>query len=260
MKCARCGAESPAGMRFCGQCGAPLVLTCPSCGADNPPEHKFCGHCGTPLGPPGSQTLAASRRDSPRIETVGTLSTLPGEMKQVTVMFCDIVNSTPLTERLGPEGMRDLVRAFLDASLAEVRRFGGSAPQFTGDGFMAEFDSATRAVCFALEFQNALRTWNSRRSRDKRLEFRIGINLGDVIVEPHDVFGHNVNIAARLEGMAEPGAVLVSHSVFAAVRDPRLSFEDVGELPLANINETIRGFRANLSRRRSRRASSQDMG
>ena len=49
MKCAQCGAEGPAGMKFCGQCGAPLVLTCPSCGADNPPEHKFCGHCGSPL-------------------------------------------------------------------------------------------------------------------------------------------------------------------------------------------------------------------
>ena len=47
MKCAQCGAESPAGMKFCGQCGAPLVSTCPSCGADNPPEHKFCGHCGS---------------------------------------------------------------------------------------------------------------------------------------------------------------------------------------------------------------------
>ena len=49
MKCAQCGAESPAGMKFCGQCGAPLVSTCPSCGADNPPTHKFCGHCGNPL-------------------------------------------------------------------------------------------------------------------------------------------------------------------------------------------------------------------
>jgi len=64
---------------------------------------------------------------------------LPGEMKQVSVLFCDIVNSTPLTERLGPEAMRDLVSAFLDTSLAEVHRYGGTAPQFTGDGFLALF-------------------------------------------------------------------------------------------------------------------------
>jgi adenylate cyclase len=114
----------------------------------------------------------------------------------------------------------------------------------TGDGFMAEFWSATRAVWFAVDFQGAVRAWNARRIRDRRLEFRVGINLGDVIVEPHDVFGHNVNIAARLEAIAEPGAVLVSYAVFASVRDPRLLFEDAGDLPLKNMNETVRGFRA----------------
>ncbi len=114
----------------------------------------------------------------------------------------------------------------------------------TGDGFLAEFRSATRAVWFALELQDAVRIWNARRSRHKRLEFRVGINLGDVIVAAHDVFGHSVNIAARLEVSAEPGGVLVSHAVFASVRDPRLSFEDAGDLSLRNIGEPVRGFRA----------------
>ena len=91
------------------------------------------------------------------------MSTLPGEMKQVTVLFCDIVNSTPLTERLGAEGMRDLVHAFLETSLAEVHRYGGTAPQFTGDGFMALFgapltqeDHVRRALLAALAIQRAL--------------------------------------------------------------------------------------------------------
>ena len=161
MKCAQCGAEGPTGMKFCGQCGAPLVSTCPSCGADNPPEHKFCGHCGSPLvGSAPARVRSRSRPDAGE----GRLgdSTLPGEMKQVTVLFCDIVNSTPLTERLGPEGMSDLVRAFLDASLAEIRRFGGTAPQFTGDGFMALFgapltheDHVRCALLAALAVQRA---------------------------------------------------------------------------------------------------------
>src|SRR4029077_19558857 len=80
-----------------------------------------------------------------------------------TVLFCDIVNSTPLTERLGSEAMRDLVSAFLEASLAEVRRYGGTAPQFTGDGFMALFgapvtleDHVRRALLAALAIQKAL--------------------------------------------------------------------------------------------------------
>ena len=96
-------------------------------------------------------------------ERPGTVSTLPGEIKQVTVLFCDIVNSTPLTERLGAEGMRDLVHAFLEASLAEVHRYGGTAPQFTGDGFMALFgapltqeDHVRRALLAALAIQRAL--------------------------------------------------------------------------------------------------------
>src|SRR5215510_5723111 len=159
MRCFRCGSDCPAGAKFCGQCGAALSSNCPSCGADNPPEHKFCGQCGTRLALSGFREPAASI-----LWTPGRVSSLPGEMKQVTVLFCDIVNSTPLTERLGAEGMRDLVHGFLGSSLAEVRRYGGTAPQFTGDGFMALFgaplsheDHVRRALLAALAVQRALR-------------------------------------------------------------------------------------------------------
>src|SRR5215813_10941271 len=139
MRCARCSADNPAGMKFCGHCGTPLVSSCPSCGAENPPEHKFCGQCGASLDAARHPAPAAPNRDVPKPASGRMVSMLPGEMKQVTVLFCDIVNSTPLTERLGPEAMRDLVHAFLDLSFAEVRRYGGTAPQFTGDGFLAVF-------------------------------------------------------------------------------------------------------------------------
>src|SRR5439155_13665712 len=98
MKCSRCHAENPAGMKFCGQCGAPLGSACPSCGAGNPPEHRYCGHCGAPLDQPGLREAGAPEPYLPKNAEAG--GTLPGEMKQVTVLFCDIVNSTPLTERL----------------------------------------------------------------------------------------------------------------------------------------------------------------
>jgi adenylate cyclase len=124
----------------------------------------------------------------------------------------------------------------------------------TGDGFLAEFSSATQAVWFAVVAQHAIRASNAPLPRRRRLEFRVGINLGDVIVEPHDVFGHNVNIAARLEALAEPGGVLVSYAVFASVRDRRLSFEDVGELSLKNMDETVWGFRVKLRGMRPRSA------
>src|SRR5437879_11995905 len=158
MRCSRCDADCPAGAKFCGECGAALSANCPSCGAANPPEHKFCGQCGARLAPPDFREAATP---SPQIP--GTLSTLPGEMKQVTVLFCDIVNSTPLTERLGAEGMRDLVHAFLESSLAEVHRYGGTAPQFTGDGFLALFgapltheDYVRRALLAAVAVQRTL--------------------------------------------------------------------------------------------------------
>jgi adenylate cyclase len=113
----------------------------------------------------------------------------------------------------------------------------------TGDGFLAEFGSATRAAWFAVEFQRAVRAWNARRRRGRSLQFRLGINLGDVIAEGRDVVGHTVNIAVRLESLAEPGGVLVSYPVFAAIRDPGLRFEDRGELALKNLREPVRGYR-----------------
>ena len=118
-----------------------MQSACPSCGAANSPENRFCGQCGAPLDEPTLQASGAAdlytRARPPPI--VAAANMLPGEMKQVSVLFCDIVNSTPLTARLGPEAMRDLVSALLETSLAEVHRYGGTAPQFTGDGFLALF-------------------------------------------------------------------------------------------------------------------------
>jgi class 3 adenylate cyclase len=125
-----------------------------------------------------------------------------------------------------------------------IARYAGQTVKNTGDGFVAAFASATSAVLCAVGFQSAIRVLNGRRRRGRQLQFRIGINIGDVIFEPHDVFGHSVNVAARLEALVEPGGVLVSHAVRASVRDTALCFEDVGEITLKNITETVRGFRA----------------
>src|SRR5215469_16793828 len=166
MRCSRCHPENPPGMKFCGHCGTPLGRACPSCGGDNPPEHRFCGRCGASLDAPGPQHISpGSAPWAPHAQ-----GALPGEMKQVSVLFCDIVGSTPLTDRLGSEGMRDLVSSFLDTSLAEVHRYGGTAPQFLGDGFMAVFgapvtqeDHVQRALLAALAIQRALSRPGTRR-------------------------------------------------------------------------------------------------
>ena len=153
-------------MKFCGQCGALLQYACRSCGAANSPENRFCGQCGAPLDKPALRASDAAELYTSQTHPVPIVAAgnmLPGEMKQVSVLFCDIVNSTPLTERLGPEAMRDLVSAFLETSLAEVHRYGGTAPQFTGDGFLALFgapltheDHVRRALLAAVAIRQAL--------------------------------------------------------------------------------------------------------
>ncbi len=244
-----------------------MVSTCPSCGAGNPPDYKFCGQCGAPLDPTSLQDSAAPTADTPKPQISGTVSTLPGEMKQVTVLFCDIVNSTPLTERLGPEGMRDLVSAFLEASLAEVHRYGGTAPQFTGDGFMALFgapltheDHVRRALLAALAIQRTLSEGGEAADPDRaELAVRIGIHTGPVVFGPiteklpmeYTVIGDTANVAARLEQTAEPGTILVSETTHR-LAEGYARVEPVGPLILKGKPEPISAYRLlGVSHRRS---------
>src|SRR5262245_47630005 len=213
MRCSRCHAENPPGMKFCGHCGTPLGRACPSCGGDNPPEHRFCGRCGASLDAPGPQHMAPGTGPGRAPHAQGAL---PGEMKQVSVLFCDIVGSTPLTDRLGSEGMRDLVSSFLDTSLAEVHRYGGTAPQFLGDGFMAVFgapvtqeDHVQRALLAALAVRQALGGTADGVAADgagkSDLPVRMGIHTGSVVFGPivdglamdDTIIGDTANLAAR---------------------------------------------------------------
>jgi class 3 adenylate cyclase/tetratricopeptide (TPR) repeat protein len=268
MRCARCGADNPSGMNFCGRCGAALGLACPSCGASNPPEPRFCGHCGARLSGPGLQEGAAPEPYLSKPQTkplsAGPASTLPGEIKQVTVLFCDIVNSTPMTERLGPEAMRDLVHAFLEASLAEVRRYGGSAPQFTGDGFLAVFgapisqeDHVRRALLAALAIRHAVSGSANRAGVD--LLVRIGVHTGPVVFGPvannlamdYTVIGDTANVAARLQAAAEPGTTLISETTHLFSQS-YTRVEPVGPLALKGKADPLAAYRLfDVSHRRS---------
>ena len=257
MRCPRCSADNLAGMKFCGQCGAPLGAPCPSCGSGNPPEHRFCGHCGAPLDRAGLHEAVAPGPFIPKpAEAPGTA--LPGEMKQVTVLFCDIVGSTPLTERLGAEAMRDLVRSFLAASLAEVDRYGGAAPQFTGDGFMALFgapvtqeDHVQRALLAALAIQRALgATEDSSGADTLELPVRIGIHSGPVVFGPvadrfpmdHTAIGDTANVAARIQQAAEPATILLSEATYELAQS-YARVEPVGPLVLKGKADPITAYR-----------------
>ncbi len=126
-----------------------------------------------------------------------------------------------------------------------VAGHGGRIVKHTGDGFLAEFGSAVEAVKSALQFQSDIGSAAETEAEDLRVRFRVGIHLGDVIVEPTDIFGDGVNIAARLEALADAGGILVSGVVHETVRGRvDCSFEDVGDQSLKNIARPVRAYRA----------------
>jgi class 3 adenylate cyclase len=139
------------------------------------------------------------------------------------------------------ERLQAHLRELIDPKMAEHR---GRVVKNTGDGFLAEFPSVVDAVRCAVEVQRGMAERNGATPPEKRLEFRVGINLGDVIAEGEDIFGDGVNIAARLKALAEPGGICVSRVVRDQVRD-RLdyAFEDLGEQQVKNIARPVRAYR-----------------
>jgi adenylate cyclase len=120
----------------------------------------------------------------------------------------------------------------------------GRLVKTTGDGFLVEFSSVVDALHCATELQAHMTERNAEASKDKRIDFRIGINVGDIVVEDGDIFGDGVNVAVRLEGLAEPGGICVSARVQEdAVGKLDLSFEDLGEQQLKNIARSVQVYR-----------------
>src|SRR6516165_11645335 len=139
------------------------------------------------------------------------------------------------------ERLNALRREVLDPKIAEHR---GRIVKTTGDGMLVEFASVVDAVRCAVAMQQAIAERNTGVAVDNRIELRIGINLGDVIVERDDLYGDGVNIAARIEALADAGGVFVSNTVYDQVRD-RLAylFEDLGEQQVKNIARPVRVYR-----------------
>jgi TolB-like protein/Flp pilus assembly protein TadD len=135
-----------------------------------------------------------------------------------------------------------------DVVVPAIGEHGGRIVKNTGDGFLAEFPSAVEAVRAAVQFQTRINDLINGDVQDRRIAFRVGINIGDVIVEPHDIFGDGVNIAARLEGIAEPGGICISSSAYEQVRGKvPVDFTDLGEQTLKNIARPIRAYAVGLS-------------
>ncbi len=165
MQCPQCQCENRAGRRFCAECGAPLPVVCPACDFTNEPGEKFCGGCGTPLAGPASQPTQTAQHPTPsavqRHQEVAppvARGTPEAERRQLTVLFCDLVDSTVLARQLDPEELREVVRAYQDTCAKVIARFEGHIAQYLGDGLLVYFgyplaheDDAQRAVRAGLE-------------------------------------------------------------------------------------------------------------
>lgn len=145
-----------------------------------------------------------------------------------------------------PATVRDL-KSHQSVMLPLIGRHGGRIIDTAGDGIMAEFPSVIGATECADEIQAVIAERNQRVPESRRMRFRIGINLGDVIHDETQIYGDGINIAARLEALAEPGGVLVSNTVYDQVRGKLpLTFEDVGERQVKNIEQPVRMYQLHI--------------
>jgi adenylate cyclase len=168
---------------------------------------------------------------------------MPSVRRLTAILAADVAGYSRLMGE-DEEGTHERLKAHL-AQLVEpkIKEHRGHTVKNTGDGLLAEFPSVVEAVRCAVEIQRGMADRNAETSEDKRITFRIGVNLGDVIVEEHDIFGDGVNVAARLEALAEPGGICVSRVVRDQIRDKLpYPFEDSGEQSVKNIARSVRVF------------------
>ncbi len=218
-------------------------MICPSCGFDNPPGFHFCGACGSPL----------EQRTTSRIFRPVDSGVFPrgeAERRQITVMFSDVVGSTALSERLDPEELRELIQAYQDAAATAIERFEGYIAQYLGDGILAYFgypvaheDDAERAVRAALDLVSRIERLNKRvAGENASIAIRVGIHTGLVVVgevggghrREQLALGRTPNMAARLQGVAEPNEVVVSETTRRLV-DRVFLCDPVGEHELEGL-------------------------
>jgi class 3 adenylate cyclase/tetratricopeptide (TPR) repeat protein len=197
-------------------------VVCPSCGRENPADSRFCSACGAPLA-----------AEAP-----------VGVRKTVTVVFCDLVGSTPLGEATDPEVLRELMGRYHAELRSILERHGGTVEKFVGDAAMAVFglpqvheDDALRAVRAAVEMRDAV--------GELGLEVRIGVNTGEVVAGTGEtlVTGDAVNVAARLEQAAEAGEVLLLGAATERLVRDAIRAEAVAPLTLKGKSEPVPAFR-----------------
>jgi TolB-like protein/class 3 adenylate cyclase len=170
------------------------------------------------------------------------------ERRLAAILAADVVGYSRLMGEDEAGTMARLEGLKAEILIPLIAQHHGRVVKLMGDGFLIEFASVVDALTCALAWQEAVEARADQVSEDRALRFRIGVNLGDVMVKADDLYGEGVNVAARLEGLAEPGSVLVSRTVFDHTKGKvAAAFEDLGEQELKNIAEPVRVFRVSMA-------------
>ncbi len=249
MQCQQCQAENRGGSRFCAECGAPLASACPDCGFTNHSNAKFCGGCGKALSAPPTAPLdTAQKREASE-----------AERRQLTVMFCDLVGSTALAERLDPEELHTLLAQYQDACAEVIHRYEGYIARYVGDGLLVYFsypqaheDDPQRAVRTGLGIVEAIKDLDAKFiNPDVDLAVRIGITTGMVVAgdigsgerrEEKAIVGETPNLAARLQALAEPNTVVIGASTQRLV-EGLFECDTLGAQRLKGISQAVNVYR-----------------
>jgi len=272
MKCPKCQFNNREEAKFCKECGNKLELACPQCGNMNPPGSKFCDECGhdltvaaAPIVKPLSfdEKLEKLQRYLPGDLTEKILAQkgkIEGERRQVTVMFCDLKGFTPLSEKLGEEKAYSIIDELFEMMVHKVHEYGGTVNKGTGDGIMALFgapiaveDAPQRAIRSALAIQREMTTFSHKLKEENEappIKMRVGIHTGHVVVGTigndlrveFTALGDTVNLAARMEGLADPGTVYVTEDTFK-LTEGIFRFEALGERQVKGKEQPVKAYR-----------------
>src|SRR5262245_16391585 len=260
MNCPRCRTVNPPEARFCLECATPLLSRCASCGATLIAAAKFCVICSHPVDRPREQ---ASRFDVPATYTPGHLAEtilnskagLEGERKQVTVLFADLKGSMELLVDRDPEEARRILDPVIEHMMEAVHRYEGTVNQVMGDGIMALFgapvaheDHAVRACFAALRMQHTMKAYadEMRRAHAASVKVRVGLNSGEVVVRAigsdlrmdYTAVGQTTHLAARMEQIADPGAIVIAPATLA-LAEGYVEVRSLGPVPVKGLSEPV---------------------
>ncbi|MBW2705544.1 MAG: AAA family ATPase, partial [Deltaproteobacteria bacterium] len=258
MKCPNCGIENREGANFCIDCGNKLETTCAQCNHLNLPESKFCEKCGFKLIEPAEKSSRELSYDEKlkniqkylpeglREKILSQKDRIEGERKQVTVLFADMEGFTALLETLGIEEAYTIMDKVYEILIHKVHDYEGVVNEMTGDGIMALFgapvaleDAPQKAVRTAFAIHKEIAKFSDRMQQQGKtlpIKMRIGIHTGPVVVGTlgndlrleFKAVGDTVNLASRMEGLAEPGTTFVSEETFR-LTEGYFRFEALGE-------------------------------